>query len=92
MKKLFLGISVALIVAVAVINLSVDYKNGKGSSLSTVKIFSLAKGEDGKDGKDDEKNQDGTLNCPNGSTISCVLCLKGTIDCSPTCDPNDCPK
>lgn len=84
MRSKFLYGFVALVVSISIYNVYLSSTNGSHSLLNLYEVEALASsGEDGKD--DDEKDQCFIHDCGEGKTCECVMCMRGSVDCSPSC-------
>lgn len=84
MKSKFLYGLVALIVSISIYNIHLSFT---GSSLSLLNLYEVealaSSSETGDD--DDEKDQCFIHDCGEGKNCECVMCMKGSVDCSPSC-------
>lgn len=84
MKSKFLYGLVVLVASISIYNVYLSFTNGGASLLNLYEVEALASsGETSKD--DDEKDQCFIQDCDNGKTCECVMCMKGSTDCSPSC-------
>jgi hypothetical protein len=83
MKKIVLSIVGVAVIGIAAMNVNLALQGEKGTNLTLAGLFSMADNESGTE--DDEKNFNAYVECNDDYSCSCRACIKGVVDCSPTC-------
>jgi hypothetical protein len=81
MQKKFLSLIVVIIISI--VNVLYSMKSDSDFNLRSLFILSFVQAEDSC--PDDEKDVTSTSYDSDGNKFECTACLKGSIDCTPTC-------
>lgn len=84
MKSKFLYGLAVLVVSISIYNMYISFTDGGPSLLNLYGVEALASSNETGDDKD-EKDQCFVQDCDEGKSCECVMCMKGSVDCSPSC-------